>query len=197
MEKTILTCKMDGSTSLCPFTAAMKLKRKKIDVLIAAQQFFCDYIKNEVTEKHYQKDDFMGWCDWQNDAISIVAINIQQRHPEIRFKKLIHFCEYDQLIKLAMELDNINDVKALLYVCQNKQEHKKFFAVVKESFENNNEIVPFFGLIEEPEKEKDDEKDYYCTQEREQMKQKFAKIGRAAFITAGIMILAASVYLSF
>ena len=197
MEKTILVCKMDGSTSLCPFTAAKQLRHKRVDVLIAAQQFFCNYIKREVTKKHYQKDDFMGWCDWQNDAISIVAINIQQRHNEIRFKKLIHFCEYDQLIKLAMELDNINDVKALLYVCQNRHEHKKFFAVVKESFENNNEIVPFFGLIEEQEKEVDNEEDYYRRQRLEQMKQKFAKIGRAAFITAGIMILAASFYFTF
>lgn len=197
MEKTILMCKMDGSTSLCPFAAARQLKHSRIDVLIAAEQFFCDYIKNEVKEKHYQKDGFMGWVDWQLDAISLVAINIQQRHPEIKFKKLIHFCEYDQLIDLARNLDNIDDVKTLLYVCQSREEHKKFFAVIKESFDHNNEIVPFFGLIEEEKKEEDDEKDYYRTQRREQIKQKICRCGRSAFIAAGVLILAASIYLSF
>lgn len=191
MEKTIVMYK-EGSTSLCPFAAAKELEHDRVDVLNGAEEFFCDFIKDEVIEKYYNKYEFS--C-FEIGAIALVAANIQQRHNEIKFKKLIHFCEYDQLIKLARETDNIDDVKTLLYVCQTREEHKKFFAVIKESFDHNNEIVPFFGRIkEEQEQEEEEEEDYYRNQRREQMKQKICRWGRSAFIATGIMILAASLF---
>lgn len=198
-EKMISVYSINDVFSCCPARVLKMLRYKKEYILEVAEQFFsgCN-CKDKIKEKYYSASG--GWTCWETGAIALVATSIQQRHPEIRFKKLIHYCEYDQLIKLARELDDIVDVKTLLHVCQSKEEHKKFFGVIKESYDKCNGILPFFGYIKskQEQQEEDDKKDYYRRREEERLKKQRIKKGlRSAFIAAGIVILAASAYLTF
>ena len=136
--------------SCCPLSALGGIAYEKNYVLTVAEKLFCNIINEKIIKKYYD-DGFNSWSCWEVGAIALVATNIQQRFPQFKFKRLVHYCEYDQLIKLAGELTNEDDVKTLLHVCNSKEEHKKFFNVVKESYEHNEGIVPFFGFIEENE----------------------------------------------
>ena len=46
-------------------------------------------------------------------------------------------------------LDEIDDIKTLLHVCGTKEEHKKFYSVIKESFMRDRQFMPFLGHIDE------------------------------------------------
>lgn len=123
------------------------MKMKKEDVLGFAEDFFSNRIKKEIKEKYYKRN----WTCWHTGAVSLVAAIVQQSF-HFRMNALVAFCEYEELIKLASMLDDIDDIKTLLHVCRTKEEHKKFYSVIKESFMRDRQFMPFLGHIEQGQK---------------------------------------------
>lgn len=169
-----------------------RMKMKKEDVLNLAEDFFLNSIKKEIKKKYYGN----GWTCWHTGAISLVAVIFQQKR-HFRMNALVYWCEYEQLVQLASTLNDIDDIKTLLHVCKTKEEHKKFYNVIKESFNDDEQFMPFFGHIEEDVQETimtaSDEEDYpsRCVRtSNSRMKKVLIGIGAAALIAlAAICIL--------
>lgn len=153
---------------------------KRQDVLNAAKIFFRDNIKAELRSG-------AGWSCWDSAALAIVAVYLQQKTVEekvkgtpnktISYKNLCSKCEFRQLVKLANYLASYgthDDVQTILYVCQDRQYHKRFFSIIKECFENKSGFIPFFGELDEDEPDEPTEE-----QKLEQAKLKGFAIGHS------------------
>ena len=120
---------------------------KRNDVYNRAEEFFRANINSEL-----QSD--VDWECWETGALAVIAVYLQQDLKAISFRQIYNHCQYRELVRLA-ELftwsGTDDDVQTLLHVCRNRTAHKKFFSVVKASFENKNGFVPYFGEITEDE----------------------------------------------
>ena len=120
---------------------------KRNDVINAAEEFFRTVIDKDLKSG-------AGWSCWDSAALATVAVYLQQKTEEekvkgiseklISYKNLCSKCEYRQLVKLANFLSwygTHDDVQTILYVCQDRQYHKRFFSIVKECFENKETLL--------------------------------------------------------
>ena len=137
---------------------------KRQDVLNAAKIFFRDNIKAELRSG-------AGWSCWDSAALATVAVYLQQKTEEekvkgipekkISYKNLCSKCEFRQLVKFANFLSSYgthDEVQTILYVCQDRAAHKRFFSIVKECFEDKEGFIPFFGELDEDEQTEEEQK---------------------------------------
>ena len=173
---------------------------KKDDVMKAAVRFFEAHINDEA-RMLFLKSCGACWSKEETKALAALVVSDQQRHVPGFYSVAMHKSSYNEMLLTAYNMTYTSMSKeagAVLRVLISKEHHEAFEEAVKKVFgteEAARTEMPFFGRIDNFYEDSES----VSTESETAFEKKLRKILcckclRTAFISASVLILAASIY---